>query len=61
VVQSPGLGSQHPHGGSQPSISPVLRNLMSFSDPQARTWYTDIPSGKTSIHVKYINIKRKKM
>jgi hypothetical protein len=46
--------SQHPHGGSQPSETPVSGDLMSSSDllgHQEIRWCTDIEVGKTSIHI----------
>ena len=45
-----GFNSQHPHGGSQPSVSPVLEDLTLHGN-QARSC-TDIDAGKTDIHVK---------
>ena len=46
------LGSWHPHGGSQPSVIPVLGNLMSsgLCRYQARRIHTYIYAGKTLIH-----------
>lgn len=49
-----GSGFKHPHGGSQPSITPVLREPAPSTDVQgyqACTQYTVIHSGKTLIHI----------
>lgn len=35
MVKGPDFNSQHPHGGSQPSLSSVLGSLMSSSDLRA--------------------------
>lgn len=38
------FNSQHPHGGSQPSVTPVLRDPTPSSGlhrNQAHTWYID--------------------
>ena len=55
-----GLDSQHSHGGSRPSTSPVLENPMPSSDfcrHQGHTWYTYIQVSKTVSHmIKYINL-----
>lgn len=45
----------HPHGASQPSVTPVLDDLMPFSGlyrHQACMWYTYILAGKTLIYRK---------
>lgn len=42
-----GFGSQHPHGGAQPSVISVTEDPMPSSD-QARTLYTDIHACKHS-------------
>ena len=49
----PGINSQHLHGGSQASVTPVLGNLMPSSDlhgHQAHKWCTDTHAGKTHTH-----------
>jgi hypothetical protein len=38
------FNSQHPHGGSQSPVTPVLTFM--------GTWHTDIHTGKTFIHIK---------
>ena len=54
-----GFDSQHPHGGSQLSVTPVLVLQLSLlvSDGTAQVWCTDIHADKTHIHAnksKYI-------
>lgn len=54
AYRQPRFNSQHPHGGSPPFITLVLRDLMSSSDlhrHQASTSYTHIHTGKTLIHI----------
>ena len=48
--RGPGLGSQHPHGGSQSSLIPVPGDLTSDLRHEACTWYTGIHAGKTLAH-----------
>lgn len=48
----PRFGSQHPYGGSQPSLSPVPTDLMPSSGlhgHQAHTWCTHMHASKTHI------------
>jgi len=48
-------GSQHLHGNSLPSISPVLGVLIASFELcrlKAHMWYTDICAGKTPINKK---------
>ena len=52
LAEGLGFGSQHPHGGSQPSLSPVPGNPILSSDLlgyQAYVQYTYIHTGKTLI------------
>ena len=54
VANARGLNSQHLHGGSQPSITPVLGNMIASSglcEYVACKWCTNIEVGKTSIHI----------
>ena len=47
----PRFHSQHPHNGSQPSVTPVPGNLTPSSDlfgHQKHTLYTDIDAGKNT-------------
>jgi hypothetical protein len=51
--KGPGFDSQHPHGGSQPSITHIPGELMLSSDlfrHWPHTWYTDIHAIKTHTH-----------
>lgn len=46
-----GFGSQHPHGGSQLSVTPVPGDLMASSDLhgyQTHVWYIDIHASQHS-------------
>jgi hypothetical protein len=51
-----GPGSQHPHGGSQPFVSPVPGNLTSSSDLFGHCTYehiyTHLYVGKRSMYIK---------
>ena len=46
--REPGFSFQHPHGGSQPFITPVAKDKVTF-------WLLGVP-GKISVHIKYINL-----
>lgn len=55
------MDSQHPHGGSQPSVTPVLGDPMPTSGlrwHQARRWYTATHAGKVLIRIQ--NKEKKK-
>jgi hypothetical protein len=43
-LRGPGFNSQHPHGGSQSSITPVLGDLILSPIPKGtrHMWYIDI-------------------
>lgn len=61
----PRLGSHHPHGGSQPSVTPVLRDLMPSvilkkMAGTAHTWCTDRYAGKTPVQIELIFREKKK-
>jgi hypothetical protein len=52
--KGPGFDSQHPHGGSQPSVN-SLRDQTPSSDiqePLAHKWCGGIHTDKTSIYIK---------
>lgn len=48
------LGSQHPHGGSQPSLTPLQGTWCPFlaSAGTSHTWYRNIHPGKTPMSMK---------
>lgn len=53
--RGPRLSFQNPHGGSQPTITPVPRYQMPYSDflsHYAHVWYTSKYAEKTLIHTK---------
>ena len=51
--RGPGFNSQHPHDSSQPSITPVPRDLMpSCGLPQHCTHMAHRHANKTPIHTK---------
>lgn len=46
---------QHPYGGSQPSITPVAKDLTTSSGlhrQEAYKWCVNMHAGKTIIHIK---------
>lgn len=50
-----GFDSQNPQGGSQPSVTPVLEDLMLYSGfcgHEAYVWYIFTHVGKTLINIK---------
>lgn len=47
--QGPRFNSQHPLGGFQPFVTPVLGDVMAFC-----TRFTAVHAGKTHIHLKVI-------
>lgn len=54
--RGPEFSSEHLHNGLQPSIIPVLQDLMPSSGLQGHevyTWYTDIKCIKITIHKKF--------
>lgn len=53
-LQRPSTGSQHCHGGSQPSAAPVLKDLIPSGchRPQTHVWPTDIHAGSTPILIR---------
>jgi hypothetical protein len=56
----PGFNSQHPHGGSQPSVTPDPEEQTSFSGLCKQQAHMICMAGKTAMHTKYIFFLKKK-
>lgn len=48
--RGPLSNSQHPHGDSQLSVTPVPGESSGLQRHQVHTWYTDLHAGKALIH-----------
>lgn len=58
--RSSGFDTQHPHGHSQPTVTPVPEEPTTASElfrHQAYMWHIDIHAGKTLTHIKEISGK----
>lgn len=56
LCKGPRFSSQHQHGGTQLSVTPVSEDLMPYSTllwHQVCTWYVDVHAEKTSIIYKF--------
>lgn len=56
----PGLDSQHPHGRSQLSVTPIpeiLACLSGHCEHQVLRWHKDIYADKSLIHTEKIKVK----